>query len=147
MTPIRSEPVPTGSPRETLMGFLATTDALYGLRDRLLNGYADSGRLYLNAEERARQSAMGALIPALSRISTRRRFPGVLADSVGAERALSCCARFWIASTFPPAAEIPDRAAMTRLGLKKWRVPDTEIDIALIENGPRAGQYLVSAET
>lgn len=36
---------------------------------------------------------------------------------------------------------------MARLGLKRWRLPDTEIDIALIENGPRAGQYLVSAET
>ena len=42
-------PVPTGSPRETLMGFLATSDALYGLRVRLLNSYAESGRLYLNA--------------------------------------------------------------------------------------------------
>ncbi len=47
----------------------------------------------------------------------------------------------------PAFAEIPDRAGMARLGLKRWRLPDTEIDIALIENGPRAGQYLVSAET
>ncbi len=47
----------------------------------------------------------------------------------------------------PAAAEIPDRAEMTRLGLKKWRVPDTEIDLVLIEDGPRAGQYLVSADT
>ena len=47
----------------------------------------------------------------------------------------------------PAAADIPDRAEMARLGLKKWRLPDTEIDIVLIEDGPRAGQYLFSAET
>ncbi len=42
------------------MGFLATTDALYGLRTRLLTSYADSGRLYLNEEEKAQQLAVGA---------------------------------------------------------------------------------------
>ena len=36
---------------------------------------------------------------------------------------------------------------MARLSPKRWRLPDTEIDFVLIENGPRAGEYLVSAET
>ena len=139
-------PVPTGSPRETLMGFLATTDALYGLRARLLNSYADSGRLYLNAEEKAQQLAMGALVPrAVADLDTSQISP-VLTDIVGAERAL-LLREVLDRIEIPAAAEIPDSAEMTRLGLKKWRVPDTEIDLALIENGPRAGQYLVSAET
>ncbi|MEC4667927.1 MAG: mechanosensitive ion channel family protein, partial [Nitrospirota bacterium] len=30
---------------------------------------------------------------------------------------------------------------------KRWRLPETEIDIVLIEDGPRAGEYLVSAQT
>ena len=42
---------------------------------------------------------------------------------------------------------IPDRAEMQRLGLKKWRLPNTEIDFVLIEDGPRAGDWLVSSET
>ena len=36
---------------------------------------------------------------------------------------------------------------MARLSPKRWRLPNTEIDIVLIENGPRAGDYLVSAAT
>ena len=47
----------------------------------------------------------------------------------------------------PSFADIPDREAMARAGLKRWRLPDTEIDLVLIENGPHAGEYLVSAET
>ena len=139
-------PVPTGSPRETLMGFLATTDALYGLRTGMLTSYAESGRLYLNAEEKAKQSAMGALIPrAVADLDTSQISP-VLTDTIGAERAL-LLREVLDRIDIPAAAEIPDRAEMTRLGLKKWRVPDTEIDLVLIEDGPRAGQYLVSAET
>ena len=30
---------------------------------------------------------------------------------------------------------------------KRWRLPDTEIDFVRIDNGPRAGEYLASAET
>jgi len=139
-------PVPTGSPRETLTGFLATTDALYGLRAHLLNSYADSGRLYLNAEEKAEQSAMGALVPrAVADLDTSQISP-VLTDTIGVERAL-LLREVLDRIDIPAAAEIPDRAEMTRLGLKKWRVPDTEIDLVLIEDGPRAGQYLVSADT
>jgi MscS family membrane protein len=139
-------PVPTGSPRETLMGFLATTDTVYGMRARLLNSYAESGRLYMNAEEKAQQSGFVALIPrAVADLDTSQISP-VLADTVGAERAV-LLREVLDRIDLPAAADIPDRAEMTRLGLKKWRVPDTEIDLVLIEDGPRAGQYLVSAET
>jgi MscS family membrane protein len=139
-------PVPTGSPRETLMGFLATTDALYGLRTGLLTSYADSGRLYLNAEEKAKQSSVADLVPrAVADLDTSQISP-VLTDIIGAERAV-LLREVLDRIDIPAAAEIPDRAEMTRLGLKKWRVPDTEIDLVLIEDGPRAGQYLVSADT
>ena len=36
---------------------------------------------------------------------------------------------------------------MERISAKKWRLPNTEIDFVLIEDGPRAGNYLISAET
>src|SRR5262249_48751153 len=47
----------------------------------------------------------------------------------------------------PPFGEIPDRDAMAKSGAKRWRLPNTEIDIVEIERGPRAGEFLVSAET
>ena len=36
---------------------------------------------------------------------------------------------------------------MTRSGLKRWRLPGTEIDFVQLQDGPRAGEYVVSAET
>jgi MscS family membrane protein len=36
---------------------------------------------------------------------------------------------------------------MVHVSSKRWRLPGTEIDIALVENGPRSGEYLVSANT
>lgn len=50
----------------------------------------------------------------------------------------------------PPYEEIPDAAAMRELPSgepRKWRVPDTEITIELIEEGPRQGEYLFSSDT
>ena len=44
-------------------------------------------------------------------------------------------------------ADIPDREAMARMASKRWRLPNTEIDFVLVENGPHAGEFLVSADT
>ena len=47
----------------------------------------------------------------------------------------------------PAFADIPDADAMTRQSSKRWRLPNTEFDIVRIDDGPRAGEYLVSAAT
>lgn len=50
----------------------------------------------------------------------------------------------------PPYADIPDAVAMRALPSgepRKWQVPGTEITIALIEEGPRKGEYLFSSDT
>ncbi len=36
---------------------------------------------------------------------------------------------------------------MARLQLRRWRLPGTEIDFVQMSGGPRAGEYVVSAET
>ena len=47
----------------------------------------------------------------------------------------------------PAMSDVPDRQQMAQSGSKRWRLPNTEIDIVLLENGPRAGEYLFSAAT
>jgi MscS family membrane protein len=47
----------------------------------------------------------------------------------------------------PPFEKIPDRAAMKGKKYKKWVIPHTEITIALVEEGPRQGEYLFTADT
>ena len=48
----------------------------------------------------------------------------------------------------PPYAEIPDADAVAAdKEFSKWTLPDTEIDIAEVEEGPKAGEFLFSPET
>jgi MscS family membrane protein len=70
----------------------------------------------------------------------------VLRDTVAVERVLQL-KEVLDRIKLPSFDEIPDREAMTRSSAKRWRLPDTEIDVVLIEDGPRAGEYLVSADT
>ncbi len=50
----------------------------------------------------------------------------------------------------PPYEEIPDAAAMGELAAgepRRWQVPGSEITIERMEEGPRKGEYLISANT
>lgn len=139
-------PLDTSSPRATLQGFIETVDTAYVGMAAVLREYADSGRLYLTPEERKRQidlvqgAAMAARALDLSGVSPALR------DIVPAERLLQL-KEILDRIDLPAFADIPDQNEATRLGLKRWRLPGTEIDFVLIQNGPHAGEYLVSAAT
>ncbi len=47
----------------------------------------------------------------------------------------------------PAWEEIPDTDAVSEQKLTRWRLPGTEITIALIAEGPRAGDWLFTADT
>ena len=70
----------------------------------------------------------------------------MLQQTVAAERAIQL-KEILDRIELPSFDSIPDRNAAAGLPSKRWRLPETEIDIALIENGPRSGEYLVSAGT
>lgn len=139
-------PLDTSSPRATLQSIIETVDTTYAGVTGILQEYADSRRLYLTPEQRRRQigfvqhaiRAVGALD--LSDISPALR------NIVAPERLLQL-KEILDRIDLPAYADIPDQEAMTRLGLKRWRLPGTEIDFVLVQSGPRAGEYLVSAAT
>jgi MscS family membrane protein len=139
-------PIAAGSPRETLTGFIGVMDQIYELLTTLITRYAGSNRLYLDADEHALQSKVAGIVPSAVAMLDTSRIPPVLRDTVSVERALMLKVVL-DRIDLPATGDIPDRAEMMRVGQKKWRLPDTEIDIVLIENGPRAGEYLVSADT
>ena len=70
----------------------------------------------------------------------------VLKDTVAIERLLQL-KEVLDRIDIPAFADIPDAAAMAQLPSKRWRLPNTEIDIVLEDKGDRAGEYLVSAAT
>lgn len=47
----------------------------------------------------------------------------------------------------PPLEKIPDRQQIKETGVKSWTIPNTELTIVKMEEGPRAGMFLFSAET
>ena len=144
VSPLR--PVDESSPRATLQGFIETIDEAYlGMAD-LMKSYAASNRLYLSAQERKRQfEILSNGTKAVQFLDTSRISP-VLKDTVAIERALQL-KEILDRIDLPAFDAIPDRDAIARSSAKRWRLPNTEIDIVLIENGPRAGDWLVSADT
>jgi MscS family membrane protein len=81
-----------------------------------------------------------------SRFWTCPTFPPVLRDTVAPERAIQL-KEILDRIELPSFEAIPDQDAMARASSKRWRLPGTEIDIALVEHGPHSGEYLVTAET
>ena len=47
----------------------------------------------------------------------------------------------------PPFEKIPDRQEVKETGVASWTIPNTELTIVKMEDGPRAGMFLFSAET
>jgi MscS family membrane protein len=69
-----------------------------------------------------------------------------LVDSEG-RQALVCLKEVLDRIEVPRAADIPDAAAAKADGLKRWRLPGTEIMLTRISDGPREGDFIFSAET
>jgi len=139
-------PPDTSSPRATLQGFIAATDDIYRRMENAMEDYVDADRLYLTTEERRRVLAAVGEASQVFRYLDLSGIPPVLRETVPIDRTLQL-KEILDRIEIPPFAEIPDQEAMARQSAKRWRLPNTEIDIVRIEGGPRAGEYLVSAET
>ncbi len=144
VNPLR--PIDASSPRATLQGFVEIMDETYrGMAD-VLKSYARSDRLHLSAEEFKRHVEILTNGSKAAQFLDTSGISPVLRDTVADERLLQL-KEILDRIGLPSFDDIPDREAMTRSSAKKWRLPGTAIDIVLIENGPRAGEYLVPAET
>jgi MscS family membrane protein len=139
-------PLDTSSPRATLQGFIETVDDIYAGMTDILEEYATSGRLYLTPELRQKQIGLLRHAPKALRALDTSGISPVLKDTLSVERMLQL-KEILDRIELPALADVPDTEAMTRLASKRWRLPGTEIDFVLIRDGPRAGEYLVSAET
>ena len=139
-------PPDASSPRATLQGFIEATDDVYRRMTEVLETYGRSDRLYPSAEEHRKQSAALEEALKLGQFFDVSGIAPVLRETVTGERILQL-KEVLDRIDLPAMADIPDREAMARMASKRWRLPDTEIDFVLIENGPHAGEFLVSADT
>jgi MscS family membrane protein len=139
-------PLDTSSPRALLQDFSASVDAAYSRMTATVRHYVASDHLYFDAEERAALAQIDMDIERVMRGLDLSQIPSVLRGTVGAERSIQL-KEVLDRIDLPAETDIPDRVAMERTGEKKWRLPNTEIDIVLVPGGPRAGEFIVSAET
>jgi MscS family membrane protein len=123
------QPIDTSSPRATFQEF----------RDNLENAYR---------QWRLRQGSMAPLQAARRALRTLDlgHVGDALADEIGLEAAL-----YLYETTsridLPPPAGIPDAAMVEAEGLTRWTIPGTEITIARVADGERAGEFLFTRDT
>jgi len=123
-------PANTDSPRTTLKSFIEAIDKAY--------------QLYISGQTKTKEIQYYGY-RATRCLDLSKVAPSVLED-VGIESVLllkEVLDRIGI----PPFEKIPDSAAMKEKEFRKWVIPHTEITIALVEKGPRQGEFLFTAET
>ena len=139
-------PIDTSSPRATLQGFLEFMNKGFGAGVGLVDSYLASSNPYLTPEQMAaihdamhlqesaqRSLDLSELPPATVHESSRRL-------AIQLKEVLDRIA-------LPPVESIPDAQTMAKAEFKRWTIPGTEIQIAQVKTGPRAGAYLFTPET
>ncbi|MEN8800510.1 MAG: mechanosensitive ion channel family protein [Thiogranum sp.] len=130
------EPIDTSSPRATFQSFLAVTE--------------EAGRLYTeyrDAPSPATQNAFLQIEDKAVRLLDLSQVP----PAVWSEAGFATFLLLWEVTArieLPGLDEIPE-AAGDEVGEppRSWRLPGTEVTIAVVEEGPRAGEFLFSPDT
>ncbi len=136
----------TRSPRTTLQSFIGTLDDTYAQVRVVAKSYLASSRLYLSKEEGREIDRLLKQLVRATRTLDMSDTPAALVDQIAAFRALQL-KEILDRIELPDFESIPDAEAMASEEFKRWTLPGTEITIARVEQGPRAGEYLFSSET
>ena len=125
-------PLDMSSPRATLRSFTATID-------RVAANFKDLNRRGVRGEN-ARLIRLGLGCLDLSAI------PSSLVETEGREAAV-CLKEVLDRIPLPPLDTLPDAAAVKTAGIDRWRLPNTEISLVRLTTGPRAGDFVFSADS
>jgi len=125
-------PLDMSSPRATLQSFTATID-------RVAANFKDLNRRGVRGEN-ARLIRLGLGCLDLSAI------PSSLVETEGREAAV-CLKEVLDRIPLPPLDTLPDAAAVKTAGIDRWRLPNTEISLVRLTTGPRAGDFVFSADS
>lgn len=125
-------PLDMSSPRATLQSFTATID-------RVAANFKDLKQRGVRGEN-ARLIRLGLGCLDLSAI------PSSLVETEGREAAV-CLKEVLDRIPLPPLDTLPDAAAVKTAGIDRWRLPNTEISLVRLTTGPRAGDFVFSADS
>ena len=154
----RLKPVDTSNPRATLEGFLDSMNRAYELVAEANNALgADSPTMSSEEAQEAERMAAQLLERATVALDLSQ-VPAELRRDIGEEKAMQL-KEVLDRLILPPVDAVPDAqmVAAARDGVLgffiqgaaglRWRLPNTEIEIAEVTEGDRTGQFLFSAAT
>ncbi|MCE0555585.1 mechanosensitive ion channel family protein [Motilimonas sp. E26] len=142
----RLKPVDTSSPRSTLEGFLASVNMAYSIvmeMDEALT--ANPPTVSLADSEKQEEMARNFLRQA-SLTMDLSKVPSALREGVAINATLQL-KEILDRMMLPPLQAVPNSFTLSVNSVNKWRYPNTRIEIVRMTDGPRAGEYLFSAET
>ncbi len=140
------EPIDTSSPRSTLQGFLAMTDKASEAAYQHLSAYLASSKLFLSPDDISVILGSRHYLAAAERTLDVSALPPAT-EQESARRLVIQLKEVLDRIELPPLSSVPDAEAMAKAEFKRWTLPGTEIRIARIESGPRAGEYLFDPDT
>jgi len=140
------QPADTSSPRNTLKGFITTLNETHARLMGVLKNYLAAPDLYTTDEQEAAVDYAQNKAELAKRTLDLSEVPAALAGQIGYYRILQL-KEILDRLDLPPMDSVPDAAAMADKEFKSWTIPGTEITIARVEQGPRAGEYLFTPET
>ena len=140
------QPANTSSPRATLQGFIETLNDINAQVLAVVKSYLASSRLYVSDQEAQEIDRVFRRLKLVRRTLDLSEIPAALADQLADTRVLQL-KEVLDRIDLPDFASIPDADALEAEEFKSWTLPGTEISIARVEQGPRAGEYLFTSET
>ncbi|MBS0560373.1 MAG: mechanosensitive ion channel [Proteobacteria bacterium] len=140
------QPPDLSSPRATLQTLVTQSDGFFILIADVLGRYARSNELYDGAGMRRILAASAAAEVRFRPAMDLSGIPPVLRQTFGIERAVQLM-EVLNRIDLPPMDTVPDAAAVAASGIKRWRLPGTEIEFAAQGDSADARRWVVSAET
>lgn len=140
----------TQSPRDTLLGFLATMEERFNVsfgQNGILHRYLVSNQLY--ADEDDVRKTISEMLSAQA-LSTKHLDLSDLPQATLDEVSWRLCIQLkeiLDRIDLPRSEDIPDTRSLETRPIDRWTIPGTEIQIGRIQSGPKAGQYLFTQDT
>jgi MscS family membrane protein len=134
----------TESPRATLTSLIAELDAAEQLMRQAYRDHTSERGWFMSPTTRAQEQLIAYHLDRASHTLNLDRIAPVDRHRVGLETSI-LLAEIFDRVGVPPTAAIPDSAMIKDTAT--WTVPKTEIRLARVAGGERAGEYLFSPET
>jgi len=140
------QPPDTSSPRATMDSFLSIMQEAHLQFIRMNKMYKEEPGWYKSPAVTKEMERFSVFFRRAKRCLNLSEIPPTLVDRVGVEATVLLKTIFDRIS-LPSLNSIPDADEMIADELSRWRVPNTEITISQVREGPRAGEYLFSPTT